>query len=45
MFGTGRAVLTTKLESGCMQGQCSTVSAVYCLFHCLHMQSNDYLNG
>lgn len=43
IFGTGRALLTTKLEKAAASKGNAALAAVYRLFHSLHIQSNTYL--
>jgi hypothetical protein len=43
MFGTGRALLATKLEKAAACKGNAAMAAVYRLFHSLHIKSNPYL--
>jgi Reverse transcriptase (RNA-dependent DNA polymerase) len=43
MFGTGRVLLSTKLEKAAARRGTAALAAVYGLFHSLHIQSNPYL--
>jgi hypothetical protein len=43
MFGTGRVLLSTKLEKTAARKGAAALAAVYGMFHSLHIQSNPYL--